>query len=366
MTEADIGPEAGISLLAGSLSPLSPANTPIGDRQYILWSAQYQEWRGESDFVDISGPIFSMYMEMAEEEDKKMAKSWKADVEGILVFVRLYLLVPVYSLLPSHHLSRRRLRPFNRTHRIPLTSTLQISIKFLPPKLIRNFEFPPCLLTPILSTHVCRLGQFTLILEPGYQYYLRSAVATSQVVFATLLQQWAQRYLQVTQTRSSLHKRARTRLIFAVGVEKSHLSMVVEALPPLIHVSLSLFFAGLVVFLWNVNLTIFKLVLSWISICVFYGCITFIPIFVRDSPYYSPLTPLAQPIVVVILFVLKVICAFFCLLVFLFSLCFHCHGSVSIFGQLFDLVIKLSDMIQLTPEEAALKSPSEIDTRAFT
>ena len=53
-----------------------------------------------------------MYMEMAEEEDKKMAESWKADAEGILVFVRLYILVPcfaptmghrlVYSLQPSH------------------------------------------------------------------------------------------------------------------------------------------------------------------------------------------------------------------------------------------------------------------------
>ena len=34
-----------------------------------------------------------MYMEMAEEEDKKLAESWKADAEGILVFVRRNLLV---------------------------------------------------------------------------------------------------------------------------------------------------------------------------------------------------------------------------------------------------------------------------------
>ena len=35
-----------------------------------------------------------MYLEMAEEEDRKMAESWKADAEGILVFVRHYLLCP--------------------------------------------------------------------------------------------------------------------------------------------------------------------------------------------------------------------------------------------------------------------------------
>ena len=40
-------------------------------------------------FVDGSGPIFSMYMEMATEEDKKMAENWKADADGVLIFVRL-------------------------------------------------------------------------------------------------------------------------------------------------------------------------------------------------------------------------------------------------------------------------------------
>ncbi len=34
-----------------------------------------------------------MYMEMATEEDKKMAENWKADADGILIFVRLYLLI---------------------------------------------------------------------------------------------------------------------------------------------------------------------------------------------------------------------------------------------------------------------------------
>ena len=42
----------------------------------------------ESNFIDGSGPIFTMYMEMATEEDKKMAEAWKADADGILIFVR--------------------------------------------------------------------------------------------------------------------------------------------------------------------------------------------------------------------------------------------------------------------------------------
>jgi hypothetical protein len=39
------------------------------------------------DLVNGSGPLFSLYLGMAEEEDRKMAESWKADADGILVFV---------------------------------------------------------------------------------------------------------------------------------------------------------------------------------------------------------------------------------------------------------------------------------------
>ena len=39
-----------------------------------------------------------MYLEMAEEEDKKLAESWKADADGILIFVRLCLHVPYFTL----------------------------------------------------------------------------------------------------------------------------------------------------------------------------------------------------------------------------------------------------------------------------
>jgi hypothetical protein len=34
-----------------------------------------------------------MYLEMTTEEDQKMVENWKADADGILIFVRLSLLV---------------------------------------------------------------------------------------------------------------------------------------------------------------------------------------------------------------------------------------------------------------------------------
>ena len=39
-----------------------------------------------------------MYLEMATEEDKKMVENWKADADGILIFVRLYPPILCFTL----------------------------------------------------------------------------------------------------------------------------------------------------------------------------------------------------------------------------------------------------------------------------
>ena len=84
----------------------------IGGHQYPPHSAQAQAPQGASNFDDGSGPIFWTYLEMAAEEDKKMAESWKADADGILIFVRLSFICAstelnrhrlVYSLLLLRH-----------------------------------------------------------------------------------------------------------------------------------------------------------------------------------------------------------------------------------------------------------------------
>ena len=166
-----------------------------------------------------------------------------------------------------------------------------------------------------------------------------------------------------TQSRSSLHKRARIRAFLAEGVEKLLLSWTVETLPSLLHISLFLFFAGLVVFLWNVDLTIFKLVLSWVGICTaLYGCITVMPIFRYDSPYITPLSLPVWHIVTGIpyltLWALKRL-----------ALRFRKYFGGAIYVDFRDLARtygkRLAQGMQKTIEEAAMNSPSEIDTRAL-
>jgi hypothetical protein len=190
-------------------------------------------------------------------------------------------------------------------------------------------------------------------------WFMSLVISLTCALLATLLQQWARRYLKVTQPRYSLHKRARIRAFFSEGVEKSLLPWAVEALPALVHVSLFLFFAGLVVFLWNIDLTTFKLVLSWVSICTtLYGCITFMPVFRHGSPYNTPLSLPAWQIVTRVSFTI----------IWGFTPFVHLLGGVVYyrFRLLKERYRKfLAQGMQKSAEDTALSSSSEIDARAF-
>jgi hypothetical protein len=62
----------------------------------------------------------------------------------------------------------------------------------------------------------------------------------------------------------------------------------------LIHTSLFLFFSGLPVFLFNINRTVFNVVVTWLALCVAgYAFVTLMPVFCKNSPYYSPLSSFA-------------------------------------------------------------------------
>jgi hypothetical protein len=192
-------------------------------------------------------------------------------------------------------------------------------------------------------------------------WFLSLVISITCALLATLLQQWARRYLKVTQPRYSPHRRARIRAFFAEGVNKFLLPWAVEALPTMLHLSLFLFFAGLAVFLWNVNLTIFKLVLSWVGLCTaLYGCITLVPIFRHDSPYH---TPLSLP---VWHFVTGIPYLTFRALLKLPRLHYFSRGTyLRIFHMARRYRESLVQGMQKTAEETALCSPPEIVTRAF-
>ena len=124
--------------------------------------------------------------------------------------------------------------------------------------------------------------------------FLSLIISLTYAMLAVMLQQWARRYLRITQTPRPPHDAARICAFFARGFEEFRFSLVAEAIPTLIHISLFLLFSGLLIYLFNINTTVFRAVLWWIAaVAVGYSSITIIPIWRVDSPYYSPFSSLA-------------------------------------------------------------------------
>ncbi|KAI9433510.1 hypothetical protein H4582DRAFT_985075 [Lactarius indigo] len=214
---------------------------------------------------------------MALEEDKRMVETWGTEADGILIFTGLFS--AAVATFISVSIQDIRPNPQN-------TSTFYLSYiyQLLADPNRSNISLPsspPPFSPPTYAVWVNSL------------WFLSLVISISCALLAALLRRWARRYIKVSQPCFGADVRARIHAYFARGVEKSHLVQVAEACPTLLHISLFLFFAGLV-FLWNVDLTIFKLVLSWVGVCTtIYGYITFAQIFHHNSPYYTPLSSLA-------------------------------------------------------------------------
>ena len=158
-------------------------------------------------------------------------------------------------------------------------------------KLLANSNGTHVVIPPILPDPSTPFSPPKYAVWVNSLWFLSLVTGLTCALLATLLQQWARRYIKVTQPRYNPHKRVQIRAFFAEGVERLHLPWVVEALPILLHLSLSLFFGGLAICLFNINHTVFKVVISWLGVCTcLYLCITFMPIYRHDSPYYAPLS----------------------------------------------------------------------------
>ncbi|KAH9972357.1 hypothetical protein BGW80DRAFT_1206909, partial [Lactifluus volemus] len=206
-----------------------------------------------------------------------MTHRWQKDADGILIFTGLFSAALAAFLTVSVQ---------------DLKSNPQDTTVFYLANIYQLLADPNISRASILATPVqppVFSPQKSAVLVNSL-WFLSLVISLTSALLATMLQQWARRFLTITQPPLySPHKRASIRAFFANGVEKFHLPWSVEALPALLHLSLFLFFTGLAIYLFNINHTVFSVVVWWVGLAGgVYGCVTLMPIFWHDSPYYSP------------------------------------------------------------------------------
>ena len=122
-------------------------------------------------------------------------------------------------------------------------------------------------------------------------WFISLGMSTACALWATLMQQWTRRYVQVADGPYGQPKRARIRAFFHEGVEKFALAAAVEVLPVLLHTSVLIFYIGLIDFLLNINHTVGFTMLALAALCVLvYFVLSIMPLFFHHSPYQTPLS----------------------------------------------------------------------------
>ncbi|KAJ6623087.1 hypothetical protein B0H10DRAFT_2431489 [Mycena sp. CBHHK59/15] len=231
--------------------------------------------------------MWSVYMTEVEKHNRVLVECWKADMNSILIFAGLFSASVTTFIIESY----KTLSPADpELSQTTLALVLQISQLILSQSNGSDYTLPTTLSLPSSQTPFVPP---TSALICNTLWFLSLGSSLCCALSATLVDQWARNYILATESRPSLHKRARISAYLYQGLRSFRMNTVVEAIPTLLHISLLLFFAGLVEFLRPVNAVISNLMLGMLLCCgSLYFLVTFLPIFYSNCPYQTPLSSL--------------------------------------------------------------------------
>ncbi|KAH9168446.1 hypothetical protein EDB89DRAFT_1583042 [Lactarius sanguifluus] len=227
-------------------------------------------------FVDGSNLLFSMYNETTAEHDRKVVENWRSDADSAIVVNGLFSVMVAILLGRSYQdlrLKSQDVSAFYLSQIYQLSAAQNGTSTPLPFKVSDPSTFSPA----PSSVRSCALWTLSLV------------ISLASTVIATLLRQWARRYLHITQEPRGSRNRARIRELVVHGVEREHLQRMSSVLPGLFHLSVFLFLSGLVHS--SNNSAVDLVILSITFICVGLYCFaSVIPLSPFRNISYTPLT----------------------------------------------------------------------------
>ncbi|KAI0295902.1 hypothetical protein B0F90DRAFT_1927374 [Multifurca ochricompacta] len=231
--------------------------------------------RPSAPVSDNPAQIWSICLTHADKFDRALVETWKGDMDGILIFSGLFSAIVTAFLIDSYKSLQTDAATANANLTAQVVTLLARST---------NQDNPPLPSMPYPNSQ-------TAYLIINALWFLSLVFSLTCALAATLVQQWSRIYLQGIEERFNTHQRARMRTYLQQGVQKFHLSELVEGIPLLLHVALFLFFVGLVVFLFNLKPALAYIILALILPgFLLYVLLTALPVFFYDCPYKTPLT----------------------------------------------------------------------------
>ncbi|KAN0137389.1 hypothetical protein V8E53_004834 [Lactarius tabidus] len=218
-----------------------------------------------------------MYLTEAEKQDKDVIESWKGDTDGILVFTGLFSATVATFIVESY----QNLSPNP-------TDTTNALLGQITQQLVNISSGTPVTILPAQSNQPFKPTASAV--RVNVLWFASLVLSLTCALSATLMQQWARRYKELAQHHGAPHRRGRIRAYIFDGIRKFGMARAVATMPLLLHISVFLFFAGLVEFLFPTDSTVSYTTLGLVvAFALAYGILTVSPLLYLNCPYATPL-----------------------------------------------------------------------------
>ncbi|KAI0298643.1 hypothetical protein B0F90DRAFT_1632408 [Multifurca ochricompacta] len=217
--------------------------------------------------------MWSLYMNEAKDYDTRLTTLWKDDADSLLVFTGIFASIATASVIESY----KKLSPDPGDRTIALLEQISQQLSgaangtFVPPSTAPPFS-------PSFSIICCNI-----------MWLLSLVLGITSAMCATLMKQWARRYVNLPQIPSEPSRSARVRSFLFLGILKYQVLLAVDLPTTLLHLSVFFFGIGLLFFFY----TIFTTVAIFLSVAVgilgfAYFILTILPWVDRSCPYNTP------------------------------------------------------------------------------
>ncbi|KAF8266731.1 hypothetical protein EI94DRAFT_1584058, partial [Lactarius quietus] len=226
--------------------------------------------------------LWSIYLTEAEKQDTEVTESWKGDTDGICVPLQTGLFsATVASFIIE---SYQNLSPNS-------SDTTNALLAQISQQLVNISNGTP--LTTVVAQSSQPFQPSASAVRVNVYWFLSLILSLTCALSATLMQQWARRYRELAQRRGAIHRRGRMRAYIFDGINRFGMTRAVATMPTLLHISVFLFFAGLVEFLFPIYATVAHATLGCIgAFTIAYAILTALPNIYVNCPYATPLSGL--------------------------------------------------------------------------
>ncbi|TDL21512.1 hypothetical protein BD410DRAFT_701043, partial [Rickenella mellea] len=166
--------------------------------------------------------------------DRDLVHNWRDDMDSLLIFAALFSASVTAFVIESY----RSL--IQDPTQVTVSILMQISQQ------LANGTHTPAAVLPAFSPQYGDIAVNIL-------WFLSLAFSLTCALAAVLVRQWARQYLRFPRSLSTITEQARARQYVFENMQWWKMDVVVEMIPALLHISLILFFIGLLLFLHLIN-----------------------------------------------------------------------------------------------------------------